>query len=88
MKKIIGHADLQEIASQIIIDPPPFFTVHSLDETLSTVSKHTLDQSLEIRKTTIFQRKPLISTAEETNSDGPYTTPNALKHLSVEAEIF
>ena len=89
MKKIIGPADFQEIACQIITEPPPFsqLTEGSLDETLlSTVSKSTLDRLLKIRKTTIRQRKSLLSNAQETNSDGPYTTLNALKHLSVKAE--
>ena len=91
MKKIIGPADFQEIAFQVITEPRHFsqLTEGSLDETLySAVSRRTLDQLSEIRKTTICQRKSLLSPAHETNSDGPYTTPNALKHLSVKAEVF
>ena len=48
----------------------------SLDETLLlAVSKRKLGQLSEIRKTTIRQKKSLLFTAQETNSDGPYTTP-------------
>ena len=54
---------------------------------LLAVSRRTLDQMSEIRKTTIRQRKSLLSTAQETNFDGPYTYLNALKHLSVKAEV-
>ena len=53
-----------------------------------SVSKRKLGQLLEIRKTTIRQRKLLFSTAQGTNSDGPYNTLNDLKHLSVKEEVF
>ena len=55
---------------------------------LLAVSKFKFDQLSEIRKTTVYQRKSLLSTAQETNSDWSYTTLNALKHLSMKAQVF
>ena len=60
--------------------PPPFFTVDWEQSGWNT--------SFGSLKTTVRQRKLLFSTAQEINSDGPYTNPNDLKHLSVKAEVF